>query len=277
MKTILSCKKILFKQALRHKVINNKIISKQIIINGLLINHYSVLPDKKSSNKTLIFLHGWGTDSQLWFKIIPELIKKKYSLYFLDLPGFGQSQLPPETYNLDQYKNIVLKFIDKLGLNNIVIVGHSFGGSIAIKIASENPSLLNKLVLVNAAGIRYSSTLKNIKTTLAKIVQPLFLPSFMQPIRIKFYQLIGSEYLNIPSMSKIFTRVVAENLMPLLSNINKPTLIISGDKDKITPPAHAQEMNRKIKKSKLVILSAGHFSFLDQPEEFSQELIKFIN
>lgn len=256
---------------------NNQIFNKQIVINNLLINYYSVLPDKKSSNKTLIFLHGWGVDSQLWFKIVPELINKNYSLYFLDLPGFGQSQTPPKSYGLDQYRNIVLKFIEKLGLKNINIVGHSFGGSIAIKIALENPSFLSKVILVNAAGIRHSSALKKIKTTLAKIISPLFSSSFMQPIRIKFYQMIGSEYLNIPSMSKTFTKIVSENLMPFLSKINKPTLIISGDRDNATPVFHAQEMKRKIGGSKLVILSAGHFSFLDKPEEFNKELIEFIN
>lgn len=256
-------------------MINNQISNKQIIINELLVNYYYSLSDKKSF-KTLVFLHGWGVDSKLWFGLIPKIIDRNYSLYFLDLPGFGQSQTPPESYGLDQYRNIVLKFIEKLGLKNINIIGHSFGGSIAIKIASENPNFLSKVILVNAAGIRYYSALKNIKTILAKIISPLFSLSFMQPIRIKLYQMIGSEYLNIPSMSKIFIRVVSENLMSLLSKINKPTLIISGDKDDVTPVTHAQEMNKKISGSKLVILLTGHFSFLDQPDEFVKVLTEFI-
>lgn len=255
---------------------NNQIFNKQIVINNLLINYYSVLPDKKSSNKTLIFLHGWGVDSKLWFKLIPELINKNYSLYFLDLPGFGQSQDPNTIYDIDDYKKIVYGFIKKLGLNKINLVGHSFGGSIAIKVASENPNFLTKLVLVNAAGIRDDSKRKKLRNTFAKVISPLFSPSFMQPLRTKFYQMIGSEYLNIPAMSKIFTKVVSENLMPLLSKINEPTLIISGNKDNVTPLVQAQEMNKKIKKSELVVLSAGHFSFLDAPEKFVKELIKFI-
>jgi len=254
----------------------NQIFNKQIIVNNLLINYYSVLSDKKSV-KTLVFLHGWGVDSKLWFKIASELINKNYSLYFLDLPGFGQSQIPNSNYDIDDYKKIVYEFVKKLGLKNINLIGHSFGGSISIKIASENPIFLEKLILVNASGIRYSSTPKKIKTLLAKIVSPLFSPSFMQPFRFKFYQMIGSEYLNIPAMSRIFKKVVSQNLLPILLEINKPTLIISGDKDKITPVALAKKMNEKIKNSKLIILSAGHFSFLDQPEEFIKALINFIN
>ncbi|MEK7177682.1 MAG: alpha/beta hydrolase, partial [Patescibacteria group bacterium] len=83
---------------------NNQISNKQIIINNLLINYYSVLSDKKSPDKTLVFLHGWGVDSQLWFKLIPELSDANYSLYFLDLPGFGQSQVPNSIYDVDDYK-----------------------------------------------------------------------------------------------------------------------------------------------------------------------------
>lgn len=256
-------------------MINNQISSKQIVINDLLINYYAFLSDKKIS-KTLVFLHGWGVDSKLWFKIAPSLIEKNFSLYFIDLPGFGQSQNPSESFDIDQYKNVVLKFIESLELKNVAIIGHSFGGSIAIKVAIDNPHYLEKLVLVNAAGARHSSISKSFKTILAKIIRPLFFPPFMQPIRAKFYQLIGSEYLNIPSMSKVFSQVVSENLMPFLSEINIPTLIISGDNDKVTPVSHAKEMNKKIKNSKLVILSGGHFSFLDQPDEFVNVLTKFV-
>ena len=251
-------------------------INNQIIINDLLINYYSVLPEKKNSGKTIIFLHGWGVDSKLWLGLIPKLSDRNYTLYFLDLPGFGLSQIPGTTYTIDDYKSIVYEFIQKHGLKKVVIVGHSFGGSIGIKIASKNPSFLDKLILINAAGIRDSSKKKSLKSIFAKAISPVFSPVFMQPLRIKFYQLIGSEYLNIPAMSKIFSKVVSEDLSPLLSMIKIPTLIISGDKDKTTPVDHAKFMHDKIKGSKLVVLSAGHFSFIDQPEDFVRELKKFI-
>ena len=251
-------------------------INNQIIVNDLLIKYYSILSEKKTSDKIIIFLHGWGVDSKLWFKVVPELTKKNWSMYFLDLPGFGLSQIPTTTYGIDDYMDTIYGFIKKLGLKKIVLIGHSFGGSIGIKIASENPSFLDKLILVNAAGIRDHSKRKGLKSILSKVISPLFFPSFMQPLRIKFYQLIGSEYLNIPAMSKIFSKVVSEDLSPFLSMINKPTLIISGDSDKITPVAHAKLINNKIKGSKLTILSAGHFCFIDQPNDFVRELIKFI-
>ena len=255
---------------------NNQISNKQIIIDKLVINYYFFLP-KKKSNKTLVFLHGWGVDSKLWFKIVPELINQNYSLYFIDLPGFGQSQVPDSIYDVDDYKKIVYEFIKKLGLKKINLIGHSFGGRIAIKIAAENPDFLEKIILVGAAGIAHDSRKKKLLTIISKFIRPILKPSFMQALRKKFYLLIGSEYLENEKLSKIFSKVVSENLTRLLTLIKKPTLIIWGKKDNVTPLYYGELMNKLIPKSKLIIFEkAGHFSFLDAPEEFVKELIKFI-
>ena len=171
---------------------NNQISNKQIIINNLLINYYSVLSDKKSPDKTLVFLHGWGVDSQLWFKLIPELSDANYSLYFLDLPGFGQSQVPNSIYDVDDYKKIVYEFVRKIGLKKINLIGHSFGGRISIKLAAENPNFLEKIILVDTAGIVTASKIKKITSIIAKIISPVFKLNFMRPLRKKFYFFIGS-------------------------------------------------------------------------------------
>jgi pimeloyl-ACP methyl ester carboxylesterase len=257
-------------------VINNQIINKQIIINGLLVNYYFYLPDKKNY-KTLVFLHGWGVDSQLWFKIVPELINKNYALYFIDLPGFGQSQDLNTIYAINDYKKIVYEFIEKLNIKKINLIGHSFGGRISLKIASENPDFIEKIVLVGAAGIVHNSRKKKIMAIISKFIKPIFMPFFMQPLRKRFYLSIGSEYLENIKLSKIFSKVVMEDLSPFFSKIKKQVLIIWGENDKITPLDDGKLMNRIITKSKLVILKrAGHFSFLDKPEQFVRELIKFI-
>lgn len=257
---------------------NHQIAKKQIILNGLLINYYFFLPNKKKANKTLVFLHGWGTDSQLWFKIVPELINRNYSLYFLDLPGFGQSQIPNTTFDVDDYKKIVCEFIEELDIKKVNLIGHSFGGRITIKMAAENPAFLEKIVLVDTAGIVTASKIKKISAIIAKIISPIFKPNFMQPLRKKLYFLLGSEYLENEKLSKIFSKVVSENLTRLLPSIKKPALIIWGRKDLVTPIYYGELMNKLIPKSKLIVFEkAGHFSFLDAPEKFVKELVKFIN
>ncbi len=247
-----------------------------MVINNLLINYYSVL-SKKKSGKTLVFLHGWGVDSKLWFKIVPELTKKNYSMYFIDLPGFGQSQVPNTTYDVNDYKKIIYEFVKKLGLKKINLVGHSFGGRIAIKMAAENPEFLEKIILVDTAGIVTASKIKKITTLIAKTISPFFRLTFMQPLRKKLYLLFGSEYLENEKLSEIFSKVVSEDLTRFLTFIKKSTLIVWGKEDRVTPLYFGELMNKLIKKSKLVVFeNAGHFSFLDQPEKFVKALIDFI-
>jgi pimeloyl-ACP methyl ester carboxylesterase len=257
-------------------VTNNQILSKQIIIDGLLVNYYYTLSDKKTS-KTLIFLHGWGVDSRLWFKILPETISKNYSMFFLDLPGFGQSQTPKIAYDVEDYKKIVCEFIRKLELKKINLIGHSFGGRISIKLASENPNFLEKIVLVNTAGIVPPSKTKKLITFISKVISPIFKPNFMQPLRRKLYFLLDSEYLENEKLSQIFSKVVSENLTHLLELIKRPALIVWGRNDLVTPLHYGELTNKLIPKSKLVIIEdAGHFSFLDQPKEFVKALTNFI-
>ncbi len=260
-------------------MINNQISNKKIIINNLLINYYSSLPDKKS-NKTLIFLHGWGVDSQTWLSLFDLLKDLSYALYLIDLPGFGHSQMPAKDFYLDNYINVVENFVEKLGLKNIALIGHSFGGRITIKLAVKKPDYLEKIILVDSAGIYHHSQIKTLKLLIASIIRPLFQFSFMQSFRRKIYQITDSEeYLAIPALSKTFSHIVSEDLTSYLSQIKLPTLIIWGDKDhnEASTINDAQLMKKSIKNSKLEILKeAGHFSFLDQPEEFSKILIKFI-
>lgn len=261
-------------------MINNQIANRKIIIDNLLINYYSSLPDKKS-NKTLIFLHGWGVDShQTWLTLLNQLKNKLYVLYLIDLPGFGQSQTPQKDFYLDDYVNVVENFVKKLDLKNIVLIGHSFGGRITIKLAVKKPDYLEKIILVDSAGIYHQSLVKTLKLLIASIIRPLFQFSFMQSFRRKIYQLTGSEeYLAIPALSKIFSHIVNEDLTSYLFEIKLPTLIIWGDKDdnEASTINDAQLMKKSIKNSKLEILKeAGHFSFLDQPKEFVKALTDFI-
>lgn len=253
-------------------------INKKIIINDLLINYY-YLP-KNKAKKTLIFLHGWGVDSQTWLSLFDLLKDKLYASYFIDLPGFGHSQTPAKDFYLDDYVNVVENFVKKLDLKNIVLIGHSFGGRITIKLAAKNHDYLEKVVLVDSAGIYHQNLVKTLKLLIASIVRPIFQFSFMQTFRQKIYQLTGNEeYLAMPVLSKTFSHIVSEDLISYLSKIKLSTLIIWGEKDdnEASTLNDAQLMKKNISNSKLELLKdAGHFSFLDRPKEFIKALNDFL-
>lgn len=250
-------------------------MTEKIVIDDILINYTKV---GESADATLIFLHGWRSDLNVWNSVIKEFGDIKATMYFLDLPGFGGSALPKSAFSVGDYANLIKKFIEKKNLSRVVLVGHSVGGRISIKFTAENPDLVEKLILVDSAG--FVSTDKKIKTynKLAKIVKPFFKPKFMQDLRKKIYKSIDAEdYVETPELNETFKRIISEDLSMYLPQIKKPTLIIWGEKDTDTPLSFAEKMNHEIKDSSLYIIKGGsHYSYLDSPEEFAKEIIKFI-
>lgn len=253
--------------------------SQEILVNNQLISYSE---QGTAGQMCLLFLHGWRSNKEVWGLVIDRVANKTANnplkIYAMDLPGFGKSEMPKQTMTVEDYAKSVNAFIEKLGLKNVVVIGHSFGGRVGIKLASNYRSAITKLVLVDSAGFTMASAKKALIKSAAKIVKPLFKPKFMQPLRNKIYQTIGSEdYLATPELTQTYLNVVAEDLTEDLKNIIQPTLIIFGDEDTATPKTYGEKMNSLIPNSRLQILSkAGHFSFLDQPEEFSVSLLKFL-
>lgn len=244
-----------------------------IVIDNLLVRYYSYL--SKGSKSTLL-LHGWRSDGLIWNDIAMRLNKDGYSVYAIDLPGFGGSSIPKKAFTVSDYADIVSRFSEKVGIKNFVLVGHSFGGRIAIKLATKESKPVQKLVLVDSAGFVNGKKQKHL--FYVKLVRPLFRPKFMQGIRTRIYQKMGAEdYVATPYLRETFLRVVKEDLSEDLSRIYIPTLLLWGEHDKETPVSFGRKMNTLIQNSRLIILpSAGHFSFLDKPEEFYEALTHFI-
>jgi len=167
------------------------------------------------------------------------------------------------------YVSSIESFINKLNLDNVILIGHSLGGRICIKLASKNPPSLKKIVLVDSAGIEKE------KNDLFKYFGELKKIPVIKNLGIKLF---GSrDYKDSKGMRETLKAVVSEDLTPFLSLIQFPTLIVWGEKDKDTPLSDGQLMNNLIKESKLVVIEdATHFSFLDKPIEFTDAVKEFI-
>ncbi|MDP3948880.1 MAG: alpha/beta hydrolase [bacterium] len=247
---------------------------KQVTVNGLLLNYYVCGGNKSPA---LLFLHGWRAEGSVWFPAL-ENFNSENSIYCLDLPGFGKSELPREPYCVENYSEIVSGFISKLGLEKVVIIGHSFGGRVAIKFASKHPDFLRGIVLIDSAGFVNRTFLNKLKRIIAKPLKPIFKLKPFHGLRKSIYRLIGSEdYMATPQLRETYLKVIGEDLSEDMKRIDTPTMIIWGAQDKDTPLKYAHKMNESIKNSKLSVLSgAGHFSFLDKKEEFSDALRNFL-
>lgn len=245
---------------------------KQIIINGALISYGTLGKGEKS----LIFLHGWRSNKEAWSPVAALMKSAGFRIFFIDLPGFGASETPKNPYTLHNYAETVRVFIQKLNLENCVIIGHSFGARVAIKFAAENPNLLQKLVLVGSGGAQ--PWWRNASILIAKIIRPFFMPYFMAPLRIRFYRAIDADdYIATPQLQKTLVNIINENLDPLLPRIQTETLVIWGDKDTIAPISYGKRMARAIPNARLkIIKDAGHYCFQDAPQKFVSLLTKFL-
>ncbi len=248
--------------------------TKQIIINGQLINYFERVGN---TGPTVLFLHGWQSQASVFFKILDKL--SDVNIFALDFPGFGKSPAPVKAFFVSDYVGVVSEFIQKLGLKNVILVGHSFGGRVGIKLASENSNLISKLILVDAAGKKDESMWKGFKSFMAHLLHPLFALSFMQPLRRWIYGLLGAtDYVELSGiMRQTFLNTINEDLLGNARQVKVPTLLIWGRNDLDTPLELGKVFNRLIPQSRLEILEdAGHFSFLDQPEKFTQLTSNFI-
>ena len=235
------------------------------VLNNVDIN-FRVQKNPSGDNFVLL-LHGWGGSLNSFRGLENYLLSQNYSVINLDFPGFGNSDNPLETYCLDDYVKIVTEMLDFLNIKQLAVVGHSFGGRVALLLASST-NYINKLVLVDSAGIKPKFSLSRfIKQKRYKFIKFLAKKGIVKRDLSKY----GSEdYRALPDQMKpVFVRVVNQDLTECLGKIKCPTLIIWGEKDTSTPLYMAKKMNKKIADSGLVVFkNAGQFSYLDYHDDF---------
>lgn len=249
------------------------------VIDGLNINY-----DKRGEGDLVLFLHGWGANITL-FDGLMNTAAKKYTALALDMPGFGKSDEPKSAWSVDDYVDFVLKFVDIFKPKSLVLVGHSFGGRVIIKmLARELPFEVRKIILIDAAGIKPKKTLKQKASLLAyklgrKVMslRPMkaIFPDAVENMRKKR----GSADYNsaTPIMRETLVKVVNEDLTHLLPSIKASSLLIWGTADTATPLSDGEMMERLIPDAGLVkVNGAGHYSFLEAPDLVSRVVSSFL-
>jgi pimeloyl-ACP methyl ester carboxylesterase len=235
----------------------------QIVVEELLTN-YQIFGEGK---ETLLILPGWRRSVNEWVPIAKSLANK-YRVILLDLPGFGITTMPRSVFGVFEYVDFVKKFLDKLKIDKCVILGHSFGGRLAIVLASEG-KLVEKLVLVDSGGIETKSLYAKLMHIFKTILFPLFiiLPTYGKD---RISNLFGSsDYKTSGEMRKIFVKVVNQNLGKYLPKIKVPTFIIWGDRDNQLPVSETKIFKKELGDAKVrIVWGAGHDPHIQKTEQF---------
>lgn len=228
----------------------------------------------------VVLLHGWGAEANT-FRYVIDILSDKHQIYALDLPGFGLSEIPPDAWDASDYARVISTFYDKLNIDKAHLIGHSYGGRISIVLAADQPELVDKLILVDSAGIIPPRTMTYyFKISIAKIGRLIRkCGAFGEHLADKIANRLGSkDYQQAGAMRETLLKSVRQNLRPILPNIQADTLLIWGENDTDTPISFGRIMQDEIPNAKLVILKgAGHFSFLDRPKEFCQSVETFFS
>ncbi|SEF52330.1 Pimeloyl-ACP methyl ester carboxylesterase [Caloramator fervidus] len=235
---------------------------------------------KAGSGKKVILLHGWGGRADSFLPVF-NYLSTKFEVYAIDFPGFGLSSLPPKPWGVLDYTQMLYKFFEKLQIDKASLVGHSFGGRVSIMFSSLYPERVEKVVLVDSAGVLPKRTwryyLKVYKFKLLKKLYLLFNGNNKEAVE-KFYRKYGSkDYKNAGPLRETLVKVVNEDLRGYLPKIKAPTLLVWGEKDEDTPLYMAKIMENEIPNASLVVFKeAGHFSYLDNINEFNAIVSNFL-
>jgi Predicted hydrolases or acyltransferases (alpha/beta hydrolase superfamily) len=230
-------------------------------------------------------LHGWGANIELFSGII-NLVSSKYETIAIDMPGFGGTEEPKEPWCVDDYVDFILAFIKQFGLQNIILLGHSFGCRVIIKMVScrNLPFDVDKIIIVDGAGIRPVQTpMSKMRNRVFKVGKWIYSINIMKKLFPKgldeWRKKFGSaDYNNAsPIMRQTLIRVVSEDLTEFLSSVTPETLLIWGENDTATPVDHGKMMERMMPNAGLAIIkNAGHFSFLEQQQVFNSILASYL-
>jgi pimeloyl-ACP methyl ester carboxylesterase len=245
-------------------------IKKEIIISGLKINY--LISDEFDPEKAIVFLPGWKSPVDLFCRILVDV----QNLVAINLPGWGGSEIPKETWGLAEYSFFVQEFLQKLNINNPILIGHSVGGAVAVEYLNSGGGA-KKLILIGGAIIREKVGRSQRLFLAAKIFRFIF-PFINKKIRQRLAgKILSPDFLEAGEMEAIYKRLISEDRQLAFSKLNLPIALIWGRDDEATPYCYAERLkNLNANVSLEVIPDTGHYCFLDKPAEFKKIISHYL-
>ena len=248
-----------------------------IKVNGLNINY-----EVSGEGAPVILLHGWLCSLDTMKPIANVL--QSFKVYNVDLPGFGKSDMPQNPFNTNDFGDFLDGFIKGLKIENPILIGHSNGGRTIINYAGRELGKINKIVLIDSAGIKPKRkigyyirvyTFKFLKKFLGIFPNVEMFNNIRERVLGKFG---SSDYKNSPEiLRKTMSTIINEDQTKLLKNIKAPTILLWGENDEDTPISDAKIMEEIIQDASLIeIKGAGHFSYLDSYNQCMEIIKEFL-
>ncbi|MBU1000693.1 alpha/beta hydrolase [Patescibacteria group bacterium] len=259
--------------------------------DGTKIYYHKTTRDK---NRCLVFLHGFGGDLTAWQKERTYFTKLGISTIAMDLRGHGLSERSnnKDFYKLENFSKDVASLIEKEKLANPIVIGHCFGGMVAIFFQAQFPKVSKGLILVNTSYKPPFFSYNPMQRTFFKQIISFilkFIPNIKVSGHADFDKFIGTSDLDVKrilsdilhtslrSYLMLCNSLIDLNAKELLNKITVSTLVVAGTKDSIFPPNIAQFLSKRIKNSELdLIKGANHIIVINNPKILSETIERFL-
>jgi pimeloyl-ACP methyl ester carboxylesterase len=266
-------------------------IGKSIPAHGIGTNYLEV----GSGDNTVVFVHGSGpgvTAYANWRLTLPAMAEHVHA-YAPDMVGFGFSDRPGGiTYSVQTWADQVIGLLDALGIERTSLVGNSFGGAIALRVATQHPHRVNRLVLMGSIGVPfpitegldrvwgYQPSFENMRSILDIFAYSRDLVNdelaevrYRASIQPGFQESFGSMF-PAPRQRWVDSMVIPDDELRALPH---ETLIIHGRDDKVIPLSNSLRLLELIEKSQLHIYGrCGHWTQIEWADDFNDSLVKFL-
>lgn len=208
--------------------------------------------------KDVLLLHGWGQNIAM-MKPLGDNLCDKCRVTILDFPGFGESEEPSVPWTITDYAVMLEKFVKELNIKKPVVIGHSFGGRVAIRYSANNP--IEKLVLFGSPCIRNEKDL----SLSVKVLKKLKTLPGLNELGEYMKKYIGSRDYKAasPIMRQTLVNVVNEDLADYAKKIEEPTLLIWGEVDTEAPVEEARQLEQLMVDAALIVLPGTHYAYLE--------------
>jgi pimeloyl-ACP methyl ester carboxylesterase len=223
----------------------------------------------------VVLIHGLGSCAETWAALIP-MLSKEFLVYAPDLPGFGRTPLAPEGTNIRTHVLYLERFLDALGYPRVTLVGNSLGGWIATRFAVEHPERVDRLYLLNSAGLRrenshspYAEDRIAARHSLEHMMGfSLPVPKFVLDAMVRNSQ--------TPAYAGFIRGYdPREELDSVLADVHVPTTIIWGEQDNLLPLICAYDLHSGIANSELVLLpQVGHMPQIQAPVKVARIILE---
>lgn len=244
--------------------------------------HYEVF----GRGQPIIFLHSWMGSWRYWVPIM-DIASERNRAYAFDFWGFGESDRRGDQFTVSAYVEMLLQFMNRLGIARATLVGHGMGGMVAIIAAHQHPDRFNRLLTV-ATPLHGQVLAQHIKPgTLSRLLGMnttqngwARMVRSLQVADAEIQQEIEEDTASLSEkvLNQVHESLLETDLRPHIISLQTPLLAVYGGKDPIVNPAHAAFLNELAERpiQLLVLPKASHFPFLEQANTFGRLLLDFL-